>query len=572
MKSKKRKNVKTVNMKKISGVGMPGGKQKTDDSVSEKKRESAKNKKRITPSVAVISIVSFLVVAALVVGFIAFYNAEKDFDYLESDISEYISISDSDYKNYSISIALDKVGDKDVERKIMALLYQNRSEEPTDKGAEKFRVPVSIGDTVYIYYRGYTVDGNGYEQEIAGADNMLSDYATLGIGSLSFVSGFEEGLIGAVPWDHRLNAEQDIIKSGYVEAGDIIYMSYAAMYPDGSSGESKSARIDLSDPNTDNRYGEGFVDYMLGKSAPPSAKAEQKMIGVLNTTPVAFPHNNGTAVYSNMKVEQVIRCDNDPLTIDARFPSDYKEVSLRGQSVKFDVYFKSSVVYDAPEYNEAFITETLGITSEDLAEYAGDTVVEKHRAMLLSEAEEENAERRKTLVEEAVWAHLHEKVKVNDLPESEVSSVYYDTYDELYSQYQTYYTSYYSTFDEFAVAYYGLGTGGNWQARITSIAEEVIIEKLLFYYIIREENLIPSDTEFELMYNATVDEYLDYYTGNIYDTELDAITDEGKKAERIAEIKKEMMDYYGEEYFEELVYYDFALEKIIDFATVVEKQ
>ena len=35
---------------------------------------------------------------------------------------------------------------------------------------------------------------------------------------------------------------------------------------------------------------------------------------------------------------------------------------------------------------------------------------------------------------------------------------------------------------------------------------------------------------------------------------------------KLAELKSEMLNYYGEEYFNEIVYYDYALEKIVGFA------
>jgi hypothetical protein len=71
----------------------------------------------------------------------------------------------------------------------MNLLYKNKAKEASNKGAEVLDVPISVGDTAKIYYRGYTVDEEGREWEVAVASNMLGDYFSLGIGSLSFISG-----------------------------------------------------------------------------------------------------------------------------------------------------------------------------------------------------------------------------------------------------------------------------------------------------------------------------------------------------------------------------------------------
>jgi len=55
--------------------------------------------------------------------------------------------------------------------------------------------PLKMGDTAYIYYRG-TVDGEEFE----GGSNM-SDKTPygLGLGSGSFIPGFESGLVGVIP-------------------------------------------------------------------------------------------------------------------------------------------------------------------------------------------------------------------------------------------------------------------------------------------------------------------------------------------------------------------------------------
>ena len=68
-----------------------------------------------------------------------------------------------------------------------------------------------------------------------------------------------------------------------------------------------------------------------------------------------------------------------------------------------------------------------------------------------------------------------------------------------------------------------------------------------------------------------VEDYLAYYVDNIYKTELEAIKTDEERAKRLAEIKKEMLAYYGKEYFEEIVYYDYALDDIMALATIKEK-
>ena len=96
---------------------------------------------------------------------------------------------------------------------------------------------------------------------------------------------------------------------------------------------------------------------------------------------------------------------------------------------------------------------------------------------------------------------------------------------------------------------------------IASIA--IIILKL-----IRKENLIPTAEQFDSLYEELVGEHLNYYLESIYDEELAAIKNDADRQARILEIKEEMMEYYGEEYFTELTYYEFAYDDVTAFANI----
>jgi len=539
--------------KKVAMVGY----KKTDKPSAGKKAKSKVNKKTV-----IIASVSAALAVALIVGILLSLLLGGGFDYIKSDLSEYISLTEEDYKNYTLNINFDTVTEADVERKIMNLLYKNKAKEASNKGAEVTDVPVSVGDTVKIYYRGYTVDENGREHEVSGASNMTGEYHSLGIGSLSFISGFEEGLIGAIPEEHAFSPSKNLIREGGVLPGDVIYLSYSVMYPDGRSAKKTGERIDLTAPNLDEYYGEGFREYF---------DLSNIIIGSEISESVTFPYEGGDAVYFDMTVNSAIRCKAEPLTVEAHFPAHYVEKSLRGKTVKFDVYFKNSVVYDTPEYDETFISETLKMTEEQLEKYEGDDLVERHRAYLLDEAKAENEKIRESLIEEAVWEHFNDAVEVKKLPQSEMKAVYEELYAEIYTEYSSYYSSIYSSFDYYVLARYGADTNASPRALIENEAESIVVEKLIFYYIIREENLIPSDEEFKKSYEKTVGEHLDYYVEDIYASELEQIADESKKQARIKEIKAEMMEYFGKDYFRELVYYDYAYDTVISYAKIVSE-
>ena len=218
-------------------VAMVGGANKVSQTEGSNKRTTVKKEK------ALIISVSFVLVAALILGTVLILLREPSFDYMESDLGQYISISKEDYKNYSLELLFDEVTDADVERKIASLRYQKR--KVANNGATMFRVPISLGDTAHIYYRGYIILEDGRKQEIENTSNLLGEAYALGIGSNSFVPGFEEGLIGAVPWDSYLDVEHDRLSSGTVSVGDVIFLSYSVILPDGTSSQKSREYIDL---------------------------------------------------------------------------------------------------------------------------------------------------------------------------------------------------------------------------------------------------------------------------------------------------------------------------------------
>lgn len=485
-------------------------------------------------------------------------DSSKDIDYLEDNISRYITIPENDYKGYTLEVLYDEMREGDVDRKIMSLRYQKRGAALNNGGSViNLGRPIDAGDTVKIYYRGYTLDESGNENAFSGGCNFSSSPYSLGIGSLGFIPGFEESLLGAIPSDYsRLSVK----KSGKVLEGDVIYLSYRAMLPDGTSVTKVSERINLSAGDVDEKYGNGFAGFFVDTK-----------IGEKISQNATFEMGAGSAVYFDMTVDYATSGEDKPLTISAYFPTDYKEASLRGVSVLFDVFFEEVIAYDTPKYDEAFITGTLGVTEAMLSKYEGSGIVEKHKNMLKAQIEEEYLSTKKTMVEEAIWKHLHEAVKVKRLPKSEVEEVYEQYYGEIKEAYE-YYSSMYSSIDQFASAYLGITDGADWREYIRERAEAVVTEKLIFYYIIREENLLPSDADYQARYDATVQEYLDYYTENIYKEELEAIKNEADREKKIAEIKAEMLEYYGEEYFVEMVYYEYSLDAFISLPTVVKKQ
>ena len=508
-------------------------------------------------------------VAALVIWAVLAITDDGSVDYMKDNLSKYISISADDYANIEVDGPFAEYSEEQLERRINELLTINKTAEPLHSGLGTKNVAVTLGDVVTIYFRGYTVDEKGNQVEFSGNHNFTSESPTkleIGTGLVIddsstknyFIPGFDTELIGVVP-----NEYEDFkkITEGDVQFGDVIYLTYTAFYPDNSGTYKKvtSERIDLLDENIDAKYGEGFMSFLLGTVDEP------QQIGV-SLPSKTFKYGDGSAGYSDMKIEFATRCERDPLTIDITFPVNYKTEELRGVDAKFDVYVSTAVIYDTPEFDEKFITETLKVTAEDLADYEGETIVDKYKNRLREELRDVVDGTNDDVIIDALWAEFLKHVTVHKLPEYTVEEYYNSYYSEISAVYSQY-SDYYESIDACAVEQLGLASGADWRAVIREQAEQVTLEKVIFYYIIRDAKLVPTDEEFDKLYNEIVQDHLDYYVESHAD-ELKDLSDDAYAAE-VAKIKSEMMAYYGEDYFIENVYYNYGTEKMIERLAIV---
>ena len=542
-----------------------------------KKFGTAVTKKKADSRKIATIVIAALTLLTLIAGITVGVITTRDVDYLKDDLSKYIYISESDYKSYPVKVSFDDITDSDVEREIMYLLTKNRDESPAHSGAY-VKETITLGDEVYLYYRGYTVDENGKETDIDGACNITSeDPYALTVGSLSFVPGFEEGLLGITP-DKFYTLEKH--GAGKVNPTDVIYLSCKVLLPDGKTAQYKSKRIDLGlGEALDEIYGEGFYAFFTqGKKSYDASYAERVVgekitdldeNGKMQEEFLFQIGGEGTALYYDMKIDYATRTEDSCVTIDVYFPKDYKTEQLRGVNAKFDVYVHYLISYNTPEFDDAFVTDTLKISESDLAEHEGDTLTDKCRAKIKADLIAAREEDRKTLIEDAMWEQYKKCAEVKKYPEREVKTYYNNLCQELEAAYVNY-SSYYSSVDEFACAYYSLDSLDDWRAHVRSVAEEAVKEKLVFYYVVRAENLIPSDEDYERIFNESFDAYLTYYKENMYKTDLLNCKTDKERENLIEKIKKDIMDYYGEQYFEEEVIYTYALEKLLDFAAIEE--
>ena len=116
------------------------------------------------------------------------------FDYFGATLSDYVTVDKALYQNTKVTLSSDYVvDDKVVKTYIDSLLFKYR--EKTNGDTKINESPIKYGDSAFIYYKGLK-DGKEFE----GGSNF-DDKAPyeLGIGSGSFIPGFEDGLIGVIP-------------------------------------------------------------------------------------------------------------------------------------------------------------------------------------------------------------------------------------------------------------------------------------------------------------------------------------------------------------------------------------
>ena len=515
-----------------------------------------KKNKKLTVTLAAILLSALII--GIVFGVIALIKRGKEIDYLSADLSKYIYISSEDYKNYPVDIPLKSVDEDDVLREINKLLVKNKDKNALFGGASvrPLNYTIKLGDVVNIWYRGYSVDENGVKTEIPGADNFKSGVAeALEIGSGKFIDGFEEALIGKTLHEKSLKT----VASGKVEPGDIIYISYSAFLADGTPTTVSDVVIDTADTVAVNKkYGKGFAEFFIGK-----------MIGDKKGTTEAFriEGENIDTLYYDIKVTSAVRTEGEPHIINVVFPADYGDKNLRGTEATFEVYASTAVLYNKlPEWNDTFVTETLKESAESLSAYEGETLTEKYENKIRHELENRSEEINKELIEEEMWEHYFSKLEIKKLPKWELDKAYSERLAEL-SEYYTFYGMGFESFDAFMRNYLGLSAEENWSDYIRAEAEVSVAKDLVFFYIIRNESLLPDSAEYDRLYAKIKGECFERFK-QLYKTDIEACKTDEEKAAKLLEIEEKCYEHYGERYFREQACYEYAYDFLIGFANV----
>ena len=543
----------------------------------ETNKENTAKKFNISESkLALVITAGILVLAILTTSVIALVNAIRSdawFNYLKADLDKYVEVS-GDYKDFTVNLDIAKPKDIEVDVAVMSLLNSNKNSAKWREISSGSKFTLGVGDAVDIYYRGYLLDEDGKEIAVDGMSNFgdANPY-TLVLGSGSFIPGFELNMVGLNTEDTNIFTT---IKEGKPFFDQIAYVSYTRTI-DGDNNTKvtvTNARIDLSRDDIDTEYGENFKSTILGLD-----------IGTKVTLPSKLDGKD--YFYTDLVVNFVTRCETKHFTVECYFPYDYTKTDLRNETAYFEVYVNKVVDYtDVPEFNDEFINklaeeEKLGVTLDVLNTFEGANLVEKYYAYANKTLMDAYEEEYMTLLKDAIISHYRGIFKGVKYPASKVEEIYNGYYETISDSYNTnggkITNSYgssttYDTLDKYAVAYLGLQTGTNWKNYLISLAQDSVKERYMMFYILRAENLVPSDADFEKkveeVKNTIIDEYVEYCL-NYEGKTKDSFKTEAEYQEYYNSCRKQVLANYNKTYFEESTYFEILMESATKWPKVV---
>ncbi len=476
------------------------------------------------------------------------------------DMSSYVTLDKSDYSDMRLASSIRRPTSADVENEIIKLIYSNRESQGTVVTAPSIPA-VAPGHSVSIYYRGYYIEDGSRVYFNGGCNLPASSPSALGIGSGQFISGFELGLVGRIPSDY---VSIKALSEGTVADGDIIIVSYDHVPYEGSATTQSGVVVDLSE-DVDAIFGKGFRELVTGAE-----------LGKTGTGSIVVDNGGTSDVITSVKVEKIYRAartDEDGealpvLTVTSYFPFDYGKEELNGREAFFDVYIMSSTVHEAPEFDDAFVTDILKLTDADLEKYAGESLAEKYRAVIFERLNEEYDAKLRGELMSGVIEHIFERVEIVSLPESAILYQYNSLYNEILALHKQY-IYYYPSIDSFARAYLGLEEGTDWTKELKEMASDGVIRQAAYYYVGQAEGFIPNSTELDAaateLYNAGLESFLKYY-GIV----REKFNTQSEYNAKVLEYSEYYAASYSMDYFRESAVVEAILDGIIkNFVTVI---
>ena len=566
---------------------------------------SVKKKKTVLAIVASVLLVAIITTAVLI-G-VNVYNS--NFEYLEYNLSRYLEFSGGPYKGYEMSLSIakphekneDGTGVSDVEMAIQDIIYRMKYENssPVFDG-EYHDGTVALGDRVRLRYRAYVLDSEGKEIEVNGynnfakTDEQIKSGNTVAVGQYAGFDfdGLSAALLGVNTADYAKFAKKT---EGAVAIGDVVYISCErAPVSDSEKVEvGLDVRIDLGDGDTLAVW----ENILVGKGVGEELED-------FTVTIDGVEYN-----YTETKIEYATTCehgDGKPvLTVETYVPYGSSITALLNETVYLDVYivgiqkynpwhsdesqpysieldWNDDTVNSLIESGELYMLagDEVNFDGETLSSYEGASLTEKFELYAWDYLMEDYETYYKDLYFAAMWEYYLTAAEIKRYPEVKVDEIYDEYYKDVIYQFEasggtityTSGTSYtYDTLDEYAVAYLTLASGvTDWEGHLYSLSEALVKERLILYYIMKEEDIVPTAEELALAKEKVREEYV--LEGIKQDKKVNGTDTSGYTEEEyeayVDSIRQKIFAYYDDEYFTERAYREIAYEAFIDYANV----
>jgi FKBP-type peptidyl-prolyl cis-trans isomerase (trigger factor) len=573
---------------------------------NKKAKLTGEQKKKLAIVITAAVLFVAICVSCVFLLIIPMVKRDKNFDYHKSDLSKYISLPEEVYKNYSMSLNISKPRDIDVDIATLSMVTADKSKQPLYEGALQRDVAITAGDIVNIYYRGYIIQ-DGRQKTVVS--NLANDtYTSFEIGGCAFpspnypVRGVENALLGIVPSEHT---KFERIKDGDVKENYIVYVTFER-YPTSDEKKSESGkkeRIDLEGETLESVYGKGFKEALVGK---PIGAEINKFTSVIEGVEYT---------YKNIKVDFATECEKSDkvVRVEGYYPYHTGSTVLNNKDVTFEIYVQSTQVYETPEFNDEYIAKKVaevdsGVRMDELLEYEGESLVEKYRAYAKAYLYEQYEAELRSQIEDNIWSHYNNKVEIKRVPGIKVDEIYYEYYSEVSKAFEesggvvynknTEETETYDNLSDYAKVYLGLWNAtDDWTVLVRELAEDLVVERIVLYYIMYAENIAPTESELAAKVEKIREEYMDEYIyqylsdfqanradfeastkkENVeYVAKMDRIilawktndTANAEYVEFVREREAEMFDYYDDNYFIEMAYYEIVMDVVVTWPEV----
>ncbi len=455
-----------------------------------------------------------------------FTACSQEFDYMTSDLSEYIALKRDQYTGQTVEIEMPpKIDDAYVDGYI-------RDEVLSDKGISIYMTDrnTATGDLLGLFYR-VTAEVDGKDSELLS--NILEEDAEayrLGSNDLKFGAEFDRALTD-------LDMTNTLVKKteGKVKPNQVLYATYSYSYPVyveekkewKTVAQTATTRLDLAELAENGRFGEDFVNNLTDKD-----------IGKKHSIDTKFDANgDGVAEDVIFSITVKLAVEEKPVTFTVTYPDDHELKALAGKTVRFFVCVNGRLGSAKELLTEEIVKETIKYTPKD-EDKNSDTVDAYIRDVkeLLTDSRQEKIQ---SDAVDALWEQLRESVNIIALPEDKVTAYYDAMYEQTKSAFSTYNTQVGAgSLDEFIEIYYGVEEGTKHQDYFRECAENDVRDKLIYYTVLRNEGITVTDREIEetrpdvmtqLIYSYTVQYYQAYGTWQSF-------------------TEKDMVDRFGEEY------------------------